>query len=604
MKKLLLILLMTVTYLGSNAQGLWFEQASNFTDVSSGVRNISVVDANVAWMSSYDGSGVGLPRQDYSRTIDGGQTWVSNLVPTTNIWELAHLNAVDANNAWAVFFNTAIAPAGSGQIWHTSDGGANWTQQGTSLFQTAGQSFVNVVHFWDANNGFVEGDPVDGYFEMYTTSDGGATWDSVLVANIPVDSTGTEASIIGHIQVVGDTVWFDTNLGRVFRSVDKGHTWTASSTGITIPAMGAMDICFYNSLGGVARLYDDATTSNIVVETNDGGATWTSMTPTGFFFGGDFKRVPGTVNMMVSTGISGTSGFTGSSYSVDGGHSWLDLETPQGTQQRGALGIADSLTMWCGGFTASPQSGGVFKFVIINPLLCGDPSITAGTSTPNFPNLCGHDTLLVSTTGIVTPVTGDFSGVAVVLTSADISGSHDPVNEPSFLGSTPFRFPAPATFIISFINDGTIVDGVNNAYGVYYFTPVVFGNATGTAPVRLDELTLDTGCTYAGTSLAVNVIDPAVCDNNGISEITANQVSLSTLLRDRNTLDVFVSSNNSGKISIQVIELTGRVVKSVTGKVVKGINLQSINVSDLSQGIYLINAEVNGSRATTRIMKY
>ena len=99
MKKLLLITSLFFIYLGSNAQSLWFSQSSNFTDLSSGVRNICAVDSNVVWMTAYDGSGVGLPRQDYSRTVDGGATWVANTIPTSAVWDCAMINAVDANNA-------------------------------------------------------------------------------------------------------------------------------------------------------------------------------------------------------------------------------------------------------------------------------------------------------------------------------------------------------------------------------------------------------------------------------------------------------------------------------------------------------------------------
>jgi photosystem II stability/assembly factor-like uncharacterized protein len=175
MKKIYLLSLLMAASLGLFAQGgTWVSQATGFSDLSSGVRHVSVVDTNTVWICSYDGSGGAANRQDYSRTTDGGATWAAGLIPgaaATLDWSMIY--GLDANTAWAMLYNTAAAGGG---LWKTSDGGSTWSQQGVGSIFAGSLSFPNVVHFWDANNGMVMGDPTPAtWFEIHTTNDGGAT---------------------------------------------------------------------------------------------------------------------------------------------------------------------------------------------------------------------------------------------------------------------------------------------------------------------------------------------------------------------------------------------------------------------------------------------
>ncbi len=608
MKKLLLIFTMLLAHVGSNAQGVWVSQATAFSTPSTGIRNISVVDTNVVWISSYDGSGGGFSRQDYSRTIDGGNTWEAGLIPTNFVWNWAHISGSSATKAWAVFYNTSVTPQGQGQIWHTSDGGATWTQQGLGInpvYSSVG-SFPNVIHFFNDLDGVVIGDPANGEYEIYTTSDGGTTWNQVPGANIPDPDDALEAGWTTHIQTVGDNVWFDTNHGRVYNSFDKGLTWTVASTNLFIPLPGTIDICFYGPLKGIARYYDDALINSDIVETFDGGITWSTLfNPVGDFFGADVQGVPGTNSMLVSTGVSTSSGFTGSSYSLDGGHNWTTIDAGV---QRNALAIADSLTMWTGGFNTSETADGIFKFLVINGVSCSDPAVSPGVATVNATYLCENDTLEFTSTGVYSPVAGTYSGFSWVLSTADISGSTSPLSEPSFRASYRTTFPAPNIDTRSFINNGSIINGTNLPYGTYYWTPVVFGNAVAlNPPVNfLQDLTLDPLCTTLGNSVAVNVLDPAIvpCDPDAVSQINTIQLSVKTFIRDRNILDVMINSTVNGKVSIQITDLTGRLVKNQNSNVTTGSNHEFINIENLASGTYILKAEINGNQVTNKVVKY
>ena len=597
MKKLLLFALIVLSSVTVNAQGTWVSQATGFTDISSGIRNVSAVDSNVVWVSSYDGSGGGASRTDFSRTTDGGNLWTAGTIPCPVSYDWSMINAVDANTAWAIYYD-AVAGAGGG-IWKTTDGGATWNQQGAGLIFDA-NSFPDVVHFWDANNGFAMGDPnPSNYFEIYTTTDGGTTWTRVSAANIPVPLAG-EYGIVGHYSVVGNDVWFDTNKGRVYHSTDKGATWTVASTGITVPANGAIDVCFYSATNGIARLYNATTGGNSMRVSADGGATWTVATPVGNFFGSDVKYVPGTPSRLVSTGAA--TGFVGSSISDDGGLNWTDIET---AAQRTALGVVDSTHMWTGGFTTSSTTDGIFKYVVIPTITCADPGISAGTVTASATQLCGGDTLIVTSTGVFAPTIGDFAGVSWVITTADISGSVNPQTEPSLVASYTFTFPAPSTSIRSLINDGTLINGTTVPYGTYYWTPVVFGNAVAASnpPVFLSDLVLDALCITTGNSIAVNVLDPLdpLCSGVGVAEVSSN-LGITTTIIGQN-LDIKITASNGGVATIEIFDLSGRKISGQNSPVNPGANHIFVDASNYAAGTYVIKAQLNGAAGQTKVVK-
>jgi photosystem II stability/assembly factor-like uncharacterized protein len=332
----------------------WIEQASGFWDLSQGIHYMCAVDENITWAVGYDGSGSSTPVQEFTRTINGGDLWVADLIdgaPTDG--DTAMIFALDDMTAW-VPIHTGT-PQG---IWKTSDGGDTWAQQTTADF-TGG--FPNCVHFWDENIGWCMGDPVGGYFQIYTTTDGGNNWIRVPQGNIPAPSSSVEYGVVGYYDVVGDTVWFGTQDatlgGRVFKSIDKGYHWTVSN--VIFSAGSYVDIRFKDALHGLAmdKNFEEAA----LAETADGGATWTLISQTGMCYAADFDYVPGTTNMYVSTGVNKNDpAWQGASYSLDGGHTWTTWNEMSGTQLFGTTWV-DGKIGWAGTFNTDGTTGGVWK---------------------------------------------------------------------------------------------------------------------------------------------------------------------------------------------------------------------------------------------------
>lgn len=356
MKKIY-FLAIALTGMIANAQ-FWVPQATNMP-TNWGVDEISIVDENTVWLTGYDGSGGGTYPKDFARTTDGGVTWVAlnaEEFPSTAL--MSDIAAIDGNTAYIVTAPFSGGPTSNG-IWKTTDGGTTWVKYGGSVF-TSAASFANHVYFWDANNGYAGGDPVAGKFEMYNTTDGGATWS--IINSAPAPQNGDEFTYVGIKQVVGDNIWLGSSLGRILHSTDRGVTWNvyvspALDFGGVITEGSTASFAFADANNGI-MITDDNDFYALYV-TSDGGANWTDITPEGTWYGGDIAHVPGTTNTYVSTGINFNLP-TGSSYSTDGGLTWIDIDAGE---QRGKLAFLNGTTGWCGQFSDGPGgSTGVLKF--------------------------------------------------------------------------------------------------------------------------------------------------------------------------------------------------------------------------------------------------
>jgi photosystem II stability/assembly factor-like uncharacterized protein len=239
-------------------------------------------------------------------------------------------------------------------VYVTTDGGFTWTHQATALFSNSA-SFPDCIHFFSATEGWALGDPINGDFEMYTTTDAGTTWVAVPGSNIPNPQSG-EFGIVGYYSAVHDSLWFGTNMGRVYHSTDKGHTWSVSTV---TPFSGKyIKPSFRTGMHGLVQDKSQGTTGTIC-ETFDGGQTWALVTTTGTIYATDLSYVPTTPNTWVSTGSGGTNG---SSYSFNGGHTWTDFQGTQGALYMQMTWINNHCG-WAGGVSTDSVENGTYKYI-------------------------------------------------------------------------------------------------------------------------------------------------------------------------------------------------------------------------------------------------
>jgi photosystem II stability/assembly factor-like uncharacterized protein len=282
----------------------------------------------------------------FTRSTNGGNTWEAGTFNAGN--GLSQIFAFDADVCWAVF-NTGSTQG----LYKTEDGGVTWVKKGGVY---GAGSFANVIHFFNDTDGFAQGDPVGGEYELYVTADGGETWTPVDGANIP-DPTPDEYGITGNYCAVGDYIWWGTNQGRIFRSDDKGYTWDVSMT--AFGAAETVSSIMFDELNGFAfRSYLNMGIEEILNETNDGGVTWTEFNTFGAAYARYFYIVPGTTNTVIGSAMEAPDDM-GISISEDGGHTWTEISSGYAFQASAWL---DLETGWCGTFSTGSGTDGMYIY--------------------------------------------------------------------------------------------------------------------------------------------------------------------------------------------------------------------------------------------------
>ncbi len=352
MKKLLLCSLFLAA--ATTQAQFWTAKPTGFTTASRGINGISIVDANVVWAKAYDGSGGGAHIREYTRSTNGGETWVPGSVNVAGIQagtDISSITAVSSTNAWVS--TNPSAQDGTNGIYVTTNG-TSWSKQTTAAFTSA--SFANFVHFWNANNGVCMGDPVGGYFEIYTTSNGGTTWTRVAQANIPDPAGGEEYGYTNNFAFAGNSIWFGTSSGRLYRSTDFGATWSAFQAPLSDFGSATLSgaYSFSDNNKGLLSLSDGT-----LFSTTDGGETWNLVSYNGTLFVGDIAYVPGT-SMAVATSVSAAAiNGTGSAYTLNDGETWVTTDT--GVQYN-TVRFFNNTTGFSGGFNSSATVGGIYKY--------------------------------------------------------------------------------------------------------------------------------------------------------------------------------------------------------------------------------------------------
>ncbi len=343
----------------------WSTQNSAFATPSRGIAGLEVYNATTVWAFAYDGNPVDPANpsnvQEFTKTSNGGTTWTSGTInvgdPTLTI---TNISGVSGTTAWVgALLSTSID--GLGSVYKTVDGGVTWTPQ--KAFSTVGESYLNFVHAFDANNVIAGGDPEGGEFELYTSSNGGSTWTRVAAANLPNPSSGEYGYNAGYY-AVGNNIFFYTNKGRIFKSTDKGVTWSIAFNGATYSlsdfggASVSGDMAWSDASRGLVmkKNYSGTNPTSIALyRTTDGGTTWSSVTFSGITAANkinDITYVPGT-NILVATSSAG-----GSWKSTDNGSTWTVIDS---AVQHLSVRCSDANTCYSGGFNTSSTVGGIFK---------------------------------------------------------------------------------------------------------------------------------------------------------------------------------------------------------------------------------------------------
>lgn len=247
--------------------------AQSFTvqnsNTTADLRGLSAASSGIVWASGTNGT--------YLRSMDAGATWVAATVPGAEMLDFRDVQAFSADEAYLL----SAGPGEQSRIYETNDGGKTWALQFTNHDS---RGFFDCMAFWDRDHGIAVGDPIDGQFEVILTNDGGANW-TPLSASYSPRSLATEGAFAASgtcLTVEGDrNTWFVTggNAARVFRSTNRGNTWSATDAPILHDnsSSGVFSITFNGPRHGVIGGGDYKNSERegtTLAYTEDGGLTW------------------------------------------------------------------------------------------------------------------------------------------------------------------------------------------------------------------------------------------------------------------------------------------------------------------------------------------
>ena len=223
------------------ADSNWVVQQSGVNDSLTAVMAVS---NNVVWAGGTDGKVL--------RTINGGTTWNSVGGGAIGTDIVNTVEALDANTALVATYSET-----GGKIFKTINGGSSWS----SVYSITG-AFIGGIQMKNTLEGYAVGSPIEGRWLVLKTTNGGITWDSLKTAPAQIaDDYGP----VG-MQLLGDTLWFGTFSGSIYRSTDLGKTWTSATTS----GSTSFGPHFNSAAKGLLGNFSDGS----FYKSTDGGATW------------------------------------------------------------------------------------------------------------------------------------------------------------------------------------------------------------------------------------------------------------------------------------------------------------------------------------------
>jgi photosystem II stability/assembly factor-like uncharacterized protein len=365
MKKL--FFLVAILSINNNVDAQWISQATGFIYPTRGINEIKIVDANTVWARAYDGETPENYTPEFTRTIDGGKTWVPGVFNISKInYRVNNISPVSGTTAWlSAIENRTPTPGG---VWKTTNGGLTWVQKNVTAYKNK-SSYLNGVHFFDENIGISYGDPIppDNSYEIYKTIDGGETWTAIPASATPAPESGEFGyNSIETNTAAGGNFWIGTNKGNILRSKDMGSTWTKLKSPITDFSATAESgiLKFSDNNNGVifAQKTVAGVTTLTLYKTIDDGETWSNGEVLTIPYN-SFSYIPAT-SKIVGVGFEGdiTNRIFYTGLSNDNGSTWTVIESGDFNTQKTVVSFLNENTGWAGGFNQSATAGGIFKF--------------------------------------------------------------------------------------------------------------------------------------------------------------------------------------------------------------------------------------------------
>ena len=368
MKKQLIAVAISIISFGvySQTPTVWQAYGSDLP-ANWGIRYLSAVDSNTVWAIGFYKSAYAATNV-FTTTSNGSTFTAGTFLTDTTTFNASSIYALNAGTAYISLFDKAFDGT-SGQILQTTNGGSTWNNIASDSMFLHANNCPDFVYFWNDTTGIAVGDP-NGHtvyndsirmahgdsitqFEIWQTTNAGATWARVSDTLLPNPQTN-EYGLSSSYAVYAQKIWFGTTTGRVYSSSSNGR-WVAYPTGLY---GGANGVAFRDSLHGIVwGFVNDYTQTTTVLNTSDGGQTWTSLSLSAYVGKTDICNIPG-ANSYMSVGLDGANTSYATSITQDDGLNWVGLESSTANiDQIAVVQMTDTMHGWAGTHTTNSTNG-------------------------------------------------------------------------------------------------------------------------------------------------------------------------------------------------------------------------------------------------------
>jgi photosystem II stability/assembly factor-like uncharacterized protein len=333
---LLIVLAAAIFVRAGSKDGPWWSVQTSGLDTNlRGVAIGSYQDADggpvpVVWVSGSNGTVL--------QSKDLGKTWKQFHIPGGDTLDFRGIQAFDAQTAYVM----SIGEGDKSRIYKTTDGGTNWKLEYSAQRK---EIFLDSLTCDSSSPACVAiSDPVDGKFLLLTTADG-EHWKEMPRENMPaaLPNEGAFAASGTCLVYDGGAITFITGgpAARVFRSPDRGKSWTVTETPLAHgnASSGIFSIALHGEqavvVGGDYK--DTERAYRVAAYSQDAGKTWAlaAQQP------GGFRSAVAWVDGATLAAV----GPNGEDISEDGGIHWKHTDS----LNLNALAILDIQNGWAAG---------------------------------------------------------------------------------------------------------------------------------------------------------------------------------------------------------------------------------------------------------------
>jgi PKD repeat protein len=197
--------------------------------------SVALPDGSIVLMGGQGDGGEGGHFRDVWRSIDQGETWVETTPAAT--WSARNSHAsVALPDGSIVLMGGRNSGGYESDVWRSTDGGATWTEM-TNSAGWAARAHHAAVALPDGSillmGGYNDADYGTTLGDVWHSTDRGATWTELTgAAEWPARNSATSVALPdGSILLLGGSNASHQELNDVWRSTDQGETWAQVTPG-------------------------------------------------------------------------------------------------------------------------------------------------------------------------------------------------------------------------------------------------------------------------------------------------------------------------------------------------------------------------------------